>query len=627
MKYSLVLLLLLILPLFPNVQTSNVCEYLTLTSNQKLTLNTNKILCGVSLKNNSVLEIENVNDLKVLGEIDLSDNSRLTMINSNITINYGIYVKNASVLEINNSSLTFPYDSFIFAKGNSKSLFIDSRLNSTNLEITIGESANSRIVRTDFYGSVYLIPSSNSNLIVDNSTGFILLIRDQEFNATISGSKLAISIEIPSLPIVNIGNIPRGFLSYWDPSIILDMQMTKVNVKIYNSYLNPPGLPPEIRITNKTNLRIAYLYQLKIAIMNVTEDIRGLHGGFQREAQFEVSGIRITLFQTEILEWALHYSTYNGRIFNSSYISIYASNNVNIEAININNINFIKAKNNAKISIIESVIVGKVFLQNNVQLIAKNTLIINLNDIITQDNAIAYIASINKANVFTLGTIATFEIEGIAAVISSTSEKLKMFELKISMVSKYPRTFTLLTGLENRKGLITSFSFSDIPAANYRLALEVRSTQNKVINTEKIVYVNTTLAPTKPPSPTIIVAINDSPMLLWSKNENLFIPTLGFNIYRGERPRELEKIAFVGANQTSFIDHNITRGKVYYYAVSAINEFGESNLSNVVSVTIPGNENRNQDFIIYRWIPTILLLTIILTIGSFIIRKRRKFKR
>jgi titin len=46
------------------------------------------------------------------------------------------------------------------------------------------------------------------------------------------------------------------------------------------------------------------------------------------------------------------------------------------------------------------------------------------------------------------------------------------------------------------------------------------------------------------------------------------LPILGYFIYRGDNPLSLDKISGI-ANFTSFIDHNVTKNKVYYYAVQA----------------------------------------------------------
>ena len=53
------------------------------------------------------------------------------------------------------------------------------------------------------------------------------------------------------------------------------------------------------------------------------------------------------------------------------------------------------------------------------------------------------------------------------------------------------------------------------------------------------------------------------------------LPILSYNIYRGNDPGTLVAMGQVPAGTTTLIDTDVTKGNTYYYAVSAINSFGE----------------------------------------------------
>jgi|GEM_PF-4063870 len=57
-----------------------------------------------------------------------------------------------------------------------------------------------------------------------------------------------------------------------------------------------------------------------------------------------------------------------------------------------------------------------------------------------------------------------------------------------------------------------------------------------------------------------------------------------YKIYRGTANDSLEVITTVNGSVTEYLDDNVTAGEKYYYAVSAVNSFAESNLSETVSV-------------------------------------------
>ncbi|UCH88529.1 MAG: fibronectin type III domain-containing protein [Thermoplasmata archaeon] len=73
--------------------------------------------------------------------------------------------------------------------------------------------------------------------------------------------------------------------------------------------------------------------------------------------------------------------------------------------------------------------------------------------------------------------------------------------------------------------------------------------------------------------------------LTWSPPKNNGgSPITGYKIYRGLTSNNLSLLAAVG-NVINYIDKNISRDKIYYYAVSAQNKVGEGPLSNIVNAT------------------------------------------
>ncbi len=62
----------------------------------------------------------------------------------------------------------------------------------------------------------------------------------------------------------------------------------------------------------------------------------------------------------------------------------------------------------------------------------------------------------------------------------------------------------------------------------------------------------------------------------------------GYHVYRWQEGEQRQMIFELDAETLYFIDNDVEKGLVYFYAVSAINSVGESPLSNEVSATLPG---------------------------------------
>ena len=77
---------------------------------------------------------------------------------------------------------------------------------------------------------------------------------------------------------------------------------------------------------------------------------------------------------------------------------------------------------------------------------------------------------------------------------------------------------------------------------------------------------------------------NVSISLLWNvPSDTGDGPITGYNVYRGTSPLAAELLVSVPAGTTSYVDGTAVYGVTYYYWVSALNQWGESELSRVLS--------------------------------------------
>jgi len=100
-------------------------------------------------------------------------------------------------------------------------------------------------------------------------------------------------------------------------------------------------------------------------------------------------------------------------------------------------------------------------------------------------------------------------------------------------------------------------------------------------------------SPTSPTSPRNLTALFDSTQgkpltrLNWeTPTNNGGAVVLQYIVYKGTSPNNMEILKYVNADSLTCEDNNITNIHLYYYAVSAKNEIGESTQSNVVNVFI-----------------------------------------
>ena len=115
------------------------------------------------------------------------------------------------------------------------------------------------------------------------------------------------------------------------------------------------------------------------------------------------------------------------------------------------------------------------------------------------------------------------------------------------------------------------------------LLVNISCTQNEIINPSNTV----------PTSPKNLQAQIDSSQVYLKIKLNWDIPTsnggsaiIQYVVFKGTSPYNLVILNYIDANLLSFIDTNVVNGNIYYYAVSAKNELGESTTSNVVSTNI-----------------------------------------
>jgi hypothetical protein len=96
--------------------------------------------------------------------------------------------------------------------------------------------------------------------------------------------------------------------------------------------------------------------------------------------------------------------------------------------------------------------------------------------------------------------------------------------------------------------------------------------------------------PSLPTVPLDLVAKAESGrvVLTWSTPAfNGGSPIIGYKIFRGTSPGVMDYIA--STEGTTYEDTGLQDGMVYYYAVTAVNEVGDSERTNAVTATLPTN--------------------------------------
>jgi hypothetical protein len=626
-KKAYLILILLALNIFNSSQIVKApsCENINLDS-QQYTINTNGLyICDIYLKNNAQLIINNSSNITISGMVQANNNSKIVINNSEINFKNNITLYKSSLI-LNNTKLNVDYGIQFKSFNKSEIILTNSSISSNNFEMVLNESSlNSSLVA--FYGKIRITPLSSSNLSIRSSSGFDLILYDQGINAFINSSTFSISLAI------NFGNsvsiqIPHGYFKYWNSTLLKPQYFQNNRIEVFNSYINPPELNSEILLLNKGNYTIYDSVNLIISIFDINSKITNLSTGYFLKKNFILSNETfINLINTEIKKWRLYFSKIKDvYLANSSNIDIYIDDNVGLKAYNVRLIGLIYAKGNSKLMLNKSSIVDKVILRNNAKIIAVDSSISDLNNIIVFNNASAYFSSIDKIQYTSKSNITAFDLYGTVAVIAANnSTYLKFFKITIAPVTKYPKAYTALIGFENRNGLIATFYLNNLPNGLYNISLEVSASNNFNLVSSLTIKINTGINPQPPQAPSLIASVSGYPSLSWIDNNPFYIPVLGYNIYRGESPNSLKKIATAEGNIYSYIDTSASKDVQYYYAITAFNEYGESNFSNIIPVKVPSKTSYKELFLIYEWIPALGLIAIIMfLIGLIITRSKNK---
>jgi len=626
-KKAYLLIPLIALSLFNSISVvnSNYCENINLDS-QQYTINTNNLnICDVYLKNNSQLIVNNASNITISGAVQVYNNSKIIISNSEISLKNNITLYNSSLI-LNNTKLNVDHGKQFQLNTKSKIILINSNITSNNLEIILNQSSLNFSL-TVFHGKIRIIPLSSSNLSISTSSGFDFILSTQGINAFINSSTFSMSFSIDFSNSISI-QIPHGYFKYWNSTVSLPEYFRNNKIEVFNSYINPPELASELLLLKEGNYTIYDSVNLIISLFDINSNITDLIGGYFTKKSFIFSNKTfINLINTEIKKWRLYFDKIkNVYLSNSSNVDIYTSNNVELKAYNVKLIGNIYSKDNSKLILNRSSIIGKVTLRNNALLIAKDSSISDLNNIMTLENASAYFSSIDKIQYATKSNITVFDMYGTVAVIAANnSTYLKFFKINIEPVTKYPKVHTVLIGFENRNGLIATFYLNNLPNGLYNVSLEVFASNNLNLISSMIMKITTGINPQPPRAPNLIANVSGYPSLSWMDNNEFYIPVLGYNIYRGESPYSLKKIATIEGNIYSYIDTSASKDVQYYYAITAFNEYGESNFSNIVPVKVPSKTSYKELFLIYEWIPALGLIAMIMfLVGLIITRSKNK---
>ncbi|MFW6176166.1 MAG: PQQ-binding-like beta-propeller repeat protein [Thermoplasmatota archaeon] len=142
--------------------------------------------------------------------------------------------------------------------------------------------------------------------------------------------------------------------------------------------------------------------------------------------------------------------------------------------------------------------------------------------------------------------------------------------------------FTFLTSVSS-----SSREFNDLNVTNGETYYYQISAVNKDVEGEKSDSVNATPHDTVP-SPPSNLTVSESDLkinLNWSAPEYAGGSEIThYNVYRGTNSTNLNQIG--NPNKTEYVDTNIEKGITYYYYVTAVNDVGESDTSNLESIKI-----------------------------------------
>lgn len=129
------------------------------------------------------------------------------------------------------------------------------------------------------------------------------------------------------------------------------------------------------------------------------------------------------------------------------------------------------------------------------------------------------------------------------------------------------------------------------------------------------------MGPPEHPSNLQITVEKDSVKLTWSAPKNNGgSPIIGYKIYRGTSPNNMECIATVDASTTTYEDADIKPGETYYYKVTALNSEGESSVGASSSASVPSESSGNLTV----WIAVAITVLALIGLSVFWMKKKSR---
>jgi|GEM_PF-2284038 len=167
---------------------------------------------------------------------------------------------------------------------------------------------------------------------------------------------------------------------------------------------------------------------------------------------------------------------------------------------------------------------------------------------------------------------------------SGSNEDIEKYEILVSRNPLFKENYTTRIAILDRN--TTSYDIANLSNGKYYFRI-VSYTSEGLYGESNRVETTINLQPSSPPANLSLSLLASQVKLSWTPpydNGNSSIT--GYKIYRGTSNDSLEVMATVNGSVTEYLDDNVTAGEKYYYAVSAVNSFAESNLSEISSIDV-----------------------------------------
>jgi len=598
------------------------CKNFSASSNQKFTISQPEVYCDFIITDSAEISIINTN-LNITNLLSLNRASKLFLYNSTLNVKGLITLKDNSILSLNNSVLNIFSSIFNETKakilGSSKFLSYKSNITSYYLTIESNDISYMLLNRTLFYGNISLLPLSYSTIISLYSSNFRLIIEENNrFNISISYSTFSIQLNINSQIPIEI-NLPSGYVNTWS----ID-ELSSINfigqLKVYNSNIGVGNNLNKITLFSKTHLKFLNMNNFILEIIN-PPNITNLKG----KNIIISENLSFTFLNSDIAYFILNYNQKGFyEIKDSEKIVIILRNNIKL---NINNSNIIDIiSNNSQVSVYNSIIINRIFSYNNSLIYLFNSQVKDINNLLYDNISIIYFLSLQNIiiNYFENNTKVNLDIYGYVLVLTNNTN-LTMRSYTVSLGMKGMNKFiTIIKGYTNKHGLLATYYIENIPKSEYIVKLSLVTFNDKILEVNKTIFINTNITVSPPSKPTLEVSnIKGLVELKWSVKEDLFIPIKGFKIYRGTSINNLQEIAIIEGDRNFYIDTTLEPNKEYYYAIKAYNEFGESELSNIVNIIVRSNVTKSPEKI-FEWILGLSIAVFILLFFNYLVIYRKK---